>query len=378
MKSTKKSTDSRLLIAAGQESNDVRYATGLEAPDPFALLIRGSRPYLLVSALEAARARKTCPSAVIHTPAQLFPTSSRRRRSWSEQVVAWLQQLGCRTLQVGPAFPLGVARALEKGGMKLLLVQTPPFPSRAVKTAQEVEWITQSQRAAAAAMRAAIACIRAAEVSRSGLLKVRKNPLTSEMLKELIGQTLWKRNCSDDGTIVAVGAQGARPHDAGSGPVWEGLPIVIDIFPRSKETGYWGDMTRTVVRGKVSPEIRQMHSDVASAQKLALSMLRPGVESRAVQKAVETFFREAGHVTRLSPPGEECGFIHSVGHGVGLDIHESPGLRNEPGRLAAGNVVTVEPGLYVPGLGGVRIEDTVVVTRTGHKILASCSKKLAG
>jgi len=158
----------------------------------------------------------------------------------------------------------------------------------------------------------------------------------------------------------------------------EGQPVVIDIFPRDKSTGYWGDMTRTVVRGKASASVRRLHRDVAAAQKLALSMLRPGVESRAVQKAVESFFREAGHETRLFPPGQECGFIHSVGHGVGLDIHESPGLRNEPGRLIAGNVVTVEPGLYVPGLGGARIEDTVVVTCTGHKSLASCSKKLAG
>ena len=119
-----------------------------------------------------------------------------------------------------------------------------------------------------------------------------------------------------------------------------------------------------------------MHRAVRGAQRLALAMVRPGVESRAVQLAVEDYFRKAGFPAQLSPPGKESGFIHSVGHGVGLDIHESPGLRHEPGRLAAGHVVTVEPGLYYPRIGGVRIEDLVVVTRTGHKILASFPKKL--
>jgi len=378
MKTSKKSTDWRLLIATGLEINDIRYATGLEAPDPFALIIQGSKLYLLVSVLEASRAQKTCPSAVISTPAQLFPNPARRRHTWNDQIVEWVKQLGCRKIQVGAAFPLGVARALEDAGIKLDLVLKPPFPRRAIKSHQEIFWITQSQRAAVAAMRAATDCIQLASISKTGLLKNKGRTLTSESIKDIIGQALWQRNCSDDGTIVAVGPQGARPHDTGSGPIRKGVPVVIDIFPRNKQSGYWGDMTRTIVRGEPSPEIRRMHRDVLAAQKLALSMLRPGVESRAVQKAVEQFFRDAGHETRLSPPGQECGFIHSVGHGVGLDIHESPGLRNEPGRLVAGNVVTVEPGLYIPGLGGVRIEDTVVITTTGHKGLASCSKKLAG
>jgi len=374
----KKSTVPRLLIATGLEANNVRYATGLEAPDPFGLLVKGSRLHLLVSELEASRAQQTCPSAILYTPSRLFPDANSRRRSWSDQVLEWMRHLKIRKVQVGPYFPIGIARALERGRIQVEVVQSPPFPRRAIKSPYEISCIAKSQRAAVAAMRAAIQCIRTADSSRSGLLKVDGRTLTSEHLKEIIGQTLWSHRCSDDGTIVAIGPQGARPHDSGSGPVRTGVPIVIDIFPRSKETGYWGDLTRTVVHGEASPEIRRLHRDVLAAQKLALSMLRPGVESRAVQRAVEKFFHEAGHETRLSPPGKECGFIHSVGHGVGLDIHESPGLRNGPGRLVAGNVVTVEPGLYVPGLGGVRIEDTVVVTSTGHKGLASCPKKLEG
>jgi len=372
----KKSTAPRVLIATGLEENDVRYATGLFAPDPFCLLVQGSRLHLLVSALEAARARQCCPAAILHTPAQLFADAVPRRRTLNDQVLAWVRQLGIHAVQVGPYFPIGIARALERGGVKVLLADTPPFPCRAIKSPREIACIAQSQRAAVAAMRAAISCIRRADISASGLLRCQGRALTSDHLKNLIEQLLLQHRCSAEGTIVAIGPQSARPHEVGSGPLRAHVPIVIDIFPRSKETGYWGDLTRTVVRGRAPAAIRRMHRAVLAAQKLALARLRPGVESRAVQQAVENFFREAGHETRLSPPGQECGFIHSLGHGIGLDIHESPGLRNESGRLSAGNVLTVEPGLYVPGLGGVRIEDTVVVTRTGHKVLASCPKKL--
>ena len=372
----KKSTVPRVLMATGLEENDVRYATGLVATDPFCLLVDNSRLHLLVSALEASRAKKTCPSAILHTPSQLFGDVLPRRRSMSDQIFALVQNLGCSAIQVGPYFPIGLVRALELHGVKVELSDQPAFPTRAVKTQREVACIAKSQRAAVAAMRAATGCIRESTVSSSGVLKIAGKVLTSEFLKDLIERTLLERHCSADGTIVAVGPQGARPHDVGSGPLRAGEPIVIDIFPRDKETGYWGDITRTVARGRASDAVRRLHRDVLAAQKLALSMIRPGVESSAVQRAVEDFFCAAGHETRLSPPGKECGFIHSVGHGVGLDIHESPGLRNEPGCISEGNVLTVEPGLYYPGLGGVRIEDTVVVTRTGHKVLATFPKTL--
>ncbi len=372
----KKSTVPRLLIATGLEENDVRYATGLVATDPFCLLVVDSRLHLLVSALEASRAKKTCPSAILHTPAQLFRDAIPKRRSISDQLIVLLKTLGFSSVDVGPFFPVGIARSLEEQGVTVEVTHHSAFPNRAVKTAREVRFITQSQRSAVAAMRAATTCIREASISSSGLLKVDGKTLTSEFLKDLIERTLLERHCTAEGTIVAIGPQGARPHDVGSGPLRAGVPIVIDIFPRDKITGYWGDITRTVVRGRATDAVRRLHRDVLAAQKLALSMVRPGVESSAVQYAVEDFFRAAGHETRLSPAGKECGFIHSVGHGVGLDIHESPGLRNEPGCLSEGNVVTVEPGLYYPGLGGVRIEDTVVVTRKGHKVLATFPKTL--
>ena len=372
-----KSTTPRVLVATGMEENDVRYATGLAATDPFGLLVdaRG-RLHLAISALEAARARKSCPRAILHTPAELFADAAPRRRTLGAQLLALAKSLGVRAVQAGPYFPLGIARELERGGVKVALAAAPAFPQRATKSPREIACLAKSQRAALAALRVAIVAIRAAEISPAGLLRVRGKTLTSEAVKELIERELLARGCTAEGTIVAVGPQGARPHDVGSGPLRAGVPIVLDIFPRDKTTGYWGDVTRTVVRGRASEQVRRMHRAVLGAQRLALAMVRPGVESRAVQLAVEDYFRKAGFETKLSPPGRESGFIHSVGHGVGLDIHESPGLRHEPGRIAAGHVLTVEPGLYYPGVGGVRIEDTVVVTKTGCRILATFPKNL--
>ncbi len=152
----KKSTVPRLLIATGLEANDVRYATGLEAPDPFGLLVKGSHLHLLVSELEASRAQQTCPSAILHTPSTVFPDANSRRRSWSDQVLEWMRHLKIRKVQVGPYFPVGIARALERGRIQVEVVQPPPFPRRAIKSPHEISCITKSQRAAVAAMRAAI------------------------------------------------------------------------------------------------------------------------------------------------------------------------------------------------------------------------------
>ena len=372
-----KSTAPLIFVATGLDENDVRHATGMAASDPFGLLVEpGGRLHLLVSPLEASRAKKTCPRAIIHTPLSLASPGIPPPATLSQQFVALATKLGAPRVTVTPHFPIGVARALTAAGVAVEVQDAPPFPSRAIKTAREVAWITQAQEAAVAAMRAAIECIRAATIGPRKVLRHRGRILTAEHIKNVIAHALMEHQCADQGTIVAVGPQSARPHDTGSGPLRAGVPIVLDIFPRHRETGYWGDITRTVVRGEATPQVRQMYRAVHTAQRDALAMLRPGVELAAVHQTVVDSFLRAGFITKLEPPGRECGFIHSTGHGVGLDIHEEPRLSRGPGQLLAGHVVTVEPGLYYPGIGGVRIEDTVVITQRGYKLLASFPKKL--
>ena len=250
------------------------------------------------------------------------------------------------------------------------------FPQRAVKTEQELRHLRRVQQATADAMRAAVALIRSARVDPAGVLRVGRAVLTAEQVRRHINAVLLQRDCLGGEPIVACGAQAADPHGIGHGPLRAGETIVIDIFPQDVASGYWGDLTRTVVKGRPDRRIVRMYRAVFAAQRAALCALRPGATGDRVHAAAVRELERRGFATDASadPP---AGFIHSTGHGVGLEIHEGPSLSRGQGRLRAGHVVTVEPGLYYPGFGGVRIEDTVVLTAAGWTCLATCPKTLA-
>jgi len=237
-----------------------------------------------------------------------------------------------------------------------------------MKSGKDVAAIRQAQAAVEGAAQAVISYIE------------RTSDPTAEEAHALIDATLAAHGCeSPEGHIVAAGIQSAEPHEKGHGALPAGVPIVIDIYPRSKTTGYFADMTRTVCIGTSSPELQNMYDAVLAAQELALSMVKPGVPCVEIQQAVEDFFSQAGY--RTSGKGTEFtfveGFVHGVGHGVGTDIHESPRLgRGSIDVLREGDVVTIEPGLYYKHIGGVRLEDMVLVTATGGENLTRFPKQL--
>src|SRR5205814_10435086 len=175
------------------------------------------------------------------------------------------------------------------------------------------------------------------------------------------------------GTIVAGGDQACDPHERGFGPLYADSLIILDVFPRDAKTGYFGDMTRTVVRRRASDAQRKLWETVKAGQALALRHIKAGVDGAAIHKAIQDLFAKRGFPTEMRK-GRRVGFFHGTGHGLGLEIHEYPRLQKVT--LKAGNVVTVEPGLYYPGLGGVRLEDVVVVTKTGHKLSSRFPKQL--
>ncbi|MCE9614567.1 MAG: M24 family metallopeptidase [Lentisphaerae bacterium] len=371
----KKLTTPILIVDAPERNADLRHASGFWAPDPVVFLITSRRSYLFVSALEAGRARQLAAehpekAMTVLTPDDVQLTGARRRQL-GEWTAALLQREGVRRVQVPTSFPIGIAQRLARHRVTVQVAEEALFPERELKTAGELARIAESQRAAVAAMRAAIRCLRAAPVSAGGYLGHGRRRLCAEDVKQVIQLELLRRGTLCRDVIVAPGEQGVDPHERGHGPIRAGETIVLDIFPQHLAHGYWGDLTRTVVRGRASPALRQMYAAVKAAQAAALRLIKAGVACQRVHAVVQEEFVRRGYDTR-EVDGRPQGFIHSTGHGLGLEIHEAPGLAPGTALLRRGQVVTVEPGLYYPMLGAVRIEDTVHVTARGWDVIARC------
>ena len=240
-----------------------------------------------------------------------------------------------------------------------------------MKSAEELRHLRATQRAAVRGMLRARAMIESAEIGARGILRLEGKPLTAERIRQAMREEILPLGCIDEDTIVAPGDQATDPHEMGHGPIRAGQFIVIDFFPRSLETGYWGDLTRTYWRGELSDEQRRMYRAVRKIQALTRRRIVPGADGGEIHRKVCDFFRDCGYETGMRD-GRAYGFFHGTGHGVGLEIHEGPVLGRASSPLAENMVVTDEPGLYYPGLGGVRIEDTVVVTPRGGVPLATC------
>lgn len=366
----KKLTTPLLIIEGGAKDANMRYLAEFTAPDPILLLINGKTKHLLVSVLEAGRARQTAAVTQVWTP-QALGISAQRRASMAAWAAALLRELRIKSVTVAQDFPVGVADHLRQGGVRVSVSENPLVPERRRKSVTEIKHITRSQRAAVRAMRKAMHWLTTAKVDARGYLMQDGRRLTSERVRVAIDRWLLEQDCFAEETIVAGGRQAADPHERGHGPLRAGQPIVLDIFPRHKKTGYWGDITRTVIVGSAPPVVRRMYRAVAAAQQAALKAVKANVSVRTVHRAAQAVLDAHGFETRLEAE-QAVGFIHSTGHGIGLEIHEAPSVGLTSTRLQAGDVITIEPGLYYPEWGGIRIEDTVEVTRTGARILARC------
>ena len=364
----KKLTASFLITGTASNSPDIRYATGFVAPDSVVAICQPNKTVLVVSAMEYGRALKQSKDCIVESPDTLGLTAE-QQRSVAEWTLAALAKHGISTVDVDATFPLGLARTLEASGISLMISGTSFLKqARQVKTEEEIRHIARAQKAARAAMRAVGKAIAEAEPGRGGVLRWQGKTLTSEIARKIVRGVVLEFNCIDEDTIIAGGVQAADPHEGGSGPLRTGEWIVCDIFPRSLDSGYWGDMTRTFMNGKPSGEQKRLYDAVKSAHDKAMAMLIPGVLGSAVHAKAAASLAESGFST-FTKNGVPHGFIHSTGHGVGLEIHEEPRLSPSGGTLLENMVVTVEPGLYYPDLGGVRIEDLVVIRKTGPQVL---------
>ncbi len=369
-----KKNDNILLVDRPSRSANLRYATKFNSEDPIVLLKRGGRISIVVPPMERERVSRACPLAQVYTPRDLGIARKSRRRI-SNWAVYLLRREEARRVVVPPDFPVAVADRIRKKGFGVSVAAKEIFPERAIKSADEINCIRQAQQAGVFAVRAAADMLRKSRIRKNRRLEYEGNTLTSENLRKEVMKTLLNHNCTGQDIIIAPGKQAADPHEAGYGPIEAGQGIVLDIFPRHMEHGYWGDISRTLAKGETSPEYTRMYHAVKAAHQAALERVRPGVKCSTVHNAAASELQQRGFRTELRN-GRPHGFIHSTGHGVGLDIHENPSVSLNDTRLKKGNVITIEPGLYYPEIGGVRIEDTVEVTSDGWRYLVTCEKKL--
>lgn len=271
-------------------------------------------------------------------------------------------------------FPLEVADHLRANGIQLRPDNQFFDQRRRSKNEAEIAGMRRAQRAAEAGMAAAREMLRGAE-NGNGTLTLEGRPLTTERIKAVIAQAFLEHDCTADDFIVAHGGQAASGHDMGSGEILAGETIVIDLWPRDRKSACYADMTRTFVVGDVSEEVGEWHRASKEALDRTLEATRPGVTGRALHDISCDVFEQAGYPTsRTKEPGKPLknGFFHSLGHGVGLEVHEAPGLGLLGEKeLVPGDVVTLEPGLYRQGFGGVRLEDLVLVTEDGAENLTN-------
>jgi Xaa-Pro aminopeptidase len=366
-----------LIIAASEIDSNLYYATRFLAPDAFVFLRDRGQSIMLMSDLEMDRAKA---QAQVDTVLSYTAYEERAKTRMSERprtvhvVHELLSERGIKEFDVPANFPIEYADLLRGMGCAISVRPDPLFPERVLKLPHEVEAISAAQRAVEEAVAAAMQTLRGADV-RNGVLYVDGDVLTSERIKQIINVKLMERDCVAQHTIVACGLDACDPHNEGSGPLLANQPIIFDVFPRSSRSRYFADMSRTVVKGRASDGMRRLYETVVDAQEWGAAQVRAGVDGQTIHEGICERFKARGYETGLKD-GRMQGFFHGTGHGVGIDIHEAPRVSKVPHVLQAGEVVTIEPGLYYPSIGAARIEDMVLVTADGGVNLTRFSKEL--
>jgi Xaa-Pro aminopeptidase len=363
-----------LHYAASETDADIFYGSNFGAPDAFAWFTAGDTSYLIASDLELGRAQEESSADEVLSLTEYRARAVKRgveRPIMADILAEALRHKKVKRAFVPETFPLGMADALRERGLVLVVRRSPFFAKRVIKTTAEVKEIVRAQEATERAVARAFERLRRATIEGNRIVE-NGRALTAEDIKRTIDVSLMEDACIAKNTIVACGEQACDPHNRGSGPLKPNLPIVFDVFPRSN-TGYFADMSRTIVKGRPTEAAAKLYATVLEGQELGIKAIREGVNGKDVHMSIHRLFEERGYRTGMRN-GKMEGFFHGTGHGVGLDIHEAPRVGGVDDILPAGSVVTVEPGLYYPGIGGVRIEDMVLVQKRGCRNLTKFPK----
>ena len=366
----------RLIVAPSDTDADMLYATRIFIGDPFIFLQQKGKRTLVLSDLEIDRAKKNAKADefVMFNQLEREVQGKAKKAPPYEKVLAhFLTKRGVKRALVPANFPLGFANEIKRNGIALETSNGLFWPAREKKTAEEIRLLERALRMTETGMKRGMEILKASKPGAGKKLKWSGKTLTSEILRAEIDSAILRAGGVPTNTIVAGGDQACDPHERGFGPLRADSLIILDIFPRDGKTGYWGDMTRTVVRGRASEQQRKLWEAVKAGQRLALKRIKAGVDGMSIHQAITELFERRGFPTEVRN-GRRVGFFHGTGHGLGLEIHEYPRLQKVV--LKAGQCLTVEPGLYYPGIGGARIEDVVIVEKTGCRILSRFPKQL--
>ena len=378
MAKTMSDCDNLLMVADSEHDANMLYAVGMFVPDVFIYFRVDGKCHVVVSDLEIDRARNQARHCRVLSYNQcLDKLRGKVKRPGLAAVIGLLfRERRVRKIFVPANFPFGLARELRNYKIKVRVKKGGVFPQREFKHADEVKKISAALIMAEVGLAEAMQALKTSKIGRDGKLTYHGVPLTTEKLRAVIDTAILQAGGLASHTIVAGGRQACEPHEAGHGPLRANQPIILDVFPRSQKTGYYGDITRTVVRGRASEAVRRLYDTVAGAQELAFAKLAPATRAADVHRAVQKFFDNQGYKTGRKN-GHMHGFFHGTGHGLGMEVHEAPRMGvHSRDVLAAGQVVTVEPGLYYPGLGGVRLEDVAAIAPQGARNLTKFEKVL--
>jgi Xaa-Pro aminopeptidase len=370
-----------VLIASDTiRSAELRHEVPLTIPDAFFYLEKDGTRHVVAPSMETVRVPAVAPDIVTHPMEEygideLFRSGLTLEAAYSEILLRACRALGISKAVVPAEFPVAEADNLRRDGIEL----TPDKPffdgRRRSKTEPELAGIQRALRAAEAGIAAGRELLRRAE-ARNGGLVVDGEPLTCELLKEHVERVFGEHGATAvDEFIVSHGAQTAIGHEMGHGPIVPGEIVMFDVFPRDRESACFADMTRVyVAAGDPDDEASTYHHLVREALDLCVAEIRPGLNGKDLHRLVCDFFHEHGYPTQLHKRPDEVldeGFYHATGHGIGLEVHEKPNIGRDGQPFVPGDVLAIEPGLYRPGYGGVRLEDLVLVTDHGAEVLTN-------
>src|SRR5918996_4126222 len=372
-----------LIIGDTMRNPELRHEVPLGIPDPFVYAEVDGRRIVAISSMEATRVEALGTGLEVR-PIEEFGADEIRRSGLNVYEAAKqlnlriVKGLGIDQATVPRGFPIGFADALRAAGVELTVDQSLFDDRRRRKSARELAGIRRAQKAAEAGVAGARELLGRSERVDGGL-SLEGETLTCELLKERIQAEFLRHGALAEEMIVSHGPQTAVGHDMGSGAIGADDVVLLDLFPVDLESACYADLTRTLVVGDGPDELPEWHALCREALELAVAEVRPGADGPAIHRLVSEFFAERGFPTQLTKPAGEGlldGFYHGLGHGVGLEVHEAPGLGMLGQELVAGDVITIEPGLYRYGFAGVRVEDLLLVTEDGYERLTDCPYEL--